>query len=229
MTRRSLLLAALASAAACSSLGESGAPVAIEFLVPIPAVVDIGDTIQLHARVLDTNGDSIAAPIRWTTPDTNVHVDSITGKFWATSGTTGHVQPRSGSLIGPSPATTFTVQPHADTLIVTTAAESLLVTLATDTASLALSPKVAKSDATGIGDQTLILTLVAPTPAGIHLSGNDSVRTVISSGTGEPGTPVRVRAAGAAANDTAFVQVQARLPSGKLVAGSGQIIRVFFK
>ena len=229
MTRRALALAAVVTAAACSSIGESGAPVAIEFLVPIPAAVDIGDTIQLHARVLDTNGDSVAATIRWSTPDANVHVDSITGRFWATSGTSGRVQPRSGSLVGPSPATPFAVHPYADTLIVTAAAESLLVTLSTDSVSGALSPKVAQTDGTGIGDQGIVFTLVAPTPAGIRFTGNDSIRTVSSGSNGEPATPVRVRSFNAAAGDTAFVRVDARMPSGKVVAGSGQVIRVFFK
>lgn len=227
MRRRHLVLAALLSAAACSTLGESGTPVAIEFLVPVPAAVDIGDTIQLRARVLDTNGDSIAATIRWVTPDTTVGVDSVTGKFWGISGTTGRVQPRSGSLLG-NP-TAFAVRAHADTVIVPAAAESLLVTLATDTASAALTPKVAKGDATGIADQTLVFTLIAPTPAGIRLSGDVTARTVTTGSNGEPGIPVRVRKLNAVAGDSALVQVEARRPSGAVVPGSGQVIRVFFQ
>ena len=227
MSQRPLMVAAVLAAAACSSLGDSGTPVAIEFLVPIPAAVDIGDTIQLHARVLDTNGDSVAAPIRWSTPDTNVHVDSVTGKFWATSGTTGRVQPRSGSLIGPSPATPFAVQRRADTLIVAAVDETLFVTVATDTASAPLAPKVAKAD-TAVGDQGIIFTLIAPTPAALRLSGNATTRTVYSGGSGTPATTVRVRTAGAAVGDTAVVKVEARRPSGAVIPGSGQTIKVIF-
>lgn len=226
MRRRTPVLAALLSAAACSTLGESGTPVAIEFLVPVPAVVDIGDTIQLRARVLDTNGDSIAATIRWVTPDTTVGVDSVSGRFWGVSGTSGRVQPRSGSLLGNT--TQFAVRPRADTLIVSPAAGSLVVTLATDTASVALTPKVAKGD-TGVADQSLRFTLIAPTPAGIRLSGDVTTRTVTTGSTGEPGTPIRVRTLTAVAGDSAIVQVEARRPSGAVVPGSGQVIRVYFQ
>ena len=227
MRRRIPVITVLLVAGACSTLGESGTPVAIEFLVPVPAVVDIGDTIQLRARVLDTNGDSIAATIRWVTPDTTVGVDGVTGKFWGLSGTTGRVQPVSGSLLG-NP-TAFGVRAHADTLIVIAAAESLLVTLATDSASVALTPKVAKADATGIADQTLVFTLIAPTPAGIRLSGDVTTRTGTTAGTGESATPVRVRKLNAVAGDSAIVSVEARRPSGAVVPGSGQTIRVFFQ
>ena len=226
MKRRIPVIVALLSAAACSTLGESGTPVAIEFLVPVPAAVDIDDTIQLRARVLDTNGDSIAATIRWVTPDSTVGVDSVTGRFWGVSGTTGRVQPAVGSLLG-NP-TVFAVRRHADTLIVSAAAESLLVALATDTASAVLTPKVAQAD-TGVADQTLVFTLVAPTPAGIRLSGDVTARTVTTGSTGEPGTAVRVRKLNAVAGDSAIVQVEARRPSGAVVPGSGQVIRVFFQ
>lgn len=226
MRRRVLVIAALLSAAACSTLGERGAPVAIEFLVPVPAAVDIGDTIQLRARVLDTNGDSIAATIRWRTPDTTVGVDSVTGRFWGVSGTAGRVQAVSGSLLGN--LTSFVVRAHADTLIVSPATESLLVILATDSASVALTPKVAKAD-TAIADQTLVFTLVAPTPAGIRLSGDVTTRTVTTGSSGGPATPIRVRKLNAVAGDSAIVQVEARRPSGAVVPGSGQKIRVFFQ
>lgn len=226
MRRRLQVIAVLLLAAACSKLGPSGTPVAIEFLVPVPAAVDIGDTIQLRARVLDTNGDSIAATIRWVTPDTTVGVDSVTGRFWGLKGTTGRVQPVAGSLLGnPTP---FAVRRRADTLIISTTAESLVVTLATDTASVALTPKVAKAD-TGIADQTLVFTLIAPTPAGIRLSGDVTTRTVTTGSTGEPGIPVRVRKLTAVAGDSAIVRVEARRPSGAVVPGSGQVIRVFFQ
>ncbi|HET7042161.1 MAG TPA: hypothetical protein VFI13_09070, partial [Gemmatimonadales bacterium] len=122
MTRPALLLLA-ACVAGCSSLGDPGVPVAIEVLTPAAAIVELGDTLTLHARVLDQAGDSIAATIRWRTPDTTVAVDSVTGRFTGVFTGLGRVQAVSGSLVGP--LTTFTVRPRVDTLIVTT--DSLLV------------------------------------------------------------------------------------------------------
>jgi hypothetical protein len=215
--------------AACSKLGESGAPVAIEFLVPIPAAVDIGDTIQLRARVLDTGGDSIAATIRWLISDNTVGVDSVTGRFWGDSLGTGHVQPVSGSLLGL--VVPFSVRARADTLIIPTIAESIRVKVDSDSVSVPLAPVVAKVDTvvTNVADQGLTFTLVAPTKPGIRLNGNVLSRTVASGSNGQPASPVRVRSAGASPGDTAFVQVDARRPSGAILSGSGQRILVFFQ
>ena len=80
--RRTTILV-LGAVVACSSLGDPGQPVAIEFFVPSPTIVEIDDTIILRARVLDANGDSVGAEIRWRTPDTaKVGVDSLTGALW---------------------------------------------------------------------------------------------------------------------------------------------------
>lgn len=223
--RRSLLLLAAFGVAGCSSLGDAGAPVAIEVITPSPAFVEIGDTITLRARVLDQAGDSIAATIRWRTPDdTLVAVDSVTGRFTGLRLGLGRVQAVSGSLVGP--VSTFNVHRRADSVIV--AVDSILVP-ASDSVSAALEAKVA--DSTGAGSQAheLRFTIVPPSPAGARLSGNVTADTVTSDAAGLPATPVRVRRAGLAASDTVTVQVDAKRFGGSTIPGSGRKIRVFFQ
>jgi hypothetical protein len=217
---------ALGAIVACSSLGDPGQPVAIEFLVPVPPVVEIGDTITLHARILDQNGDSADGEIRWRTPDTlTVGVDSITGRFWGDSGTSGRVQPTSGSLV--IPLVTFAVRARADTVIVSTAAESLFVATA-DSESALLTPKVAKFDGTGLSDRPLIFTLLEPTDSSVVLSGDVLVDTLTTKADGTPATAIRIKKRGTLP-DSALVEVGARRVSGATVPGSGQRIRIFFE
>lgn len=220
-------IAALA-AAACSSLGEGNGAVSIEIQVPSPASVEVGDTITLRARLLDINGDSIAGTIRWRTPDTTVAIDSMTGRFTGLIATSGRVQAVSGSLVVPNPPLSFTVRPHADTLIVTAASESLAV-VPSDSQSAGLAPKVATAADEAVADATLILTMVFPADSSALLTGNVKADTVLSGGAGGPATTIRVKQYGLVRPDSAVVQVEARRPSGAVVPGSGQKIRVIFE
>jgi hypothetical protein len=225
--RRPGVLLAILAAAACSSLGDPGGPIAIEVFTPSPAVVEVGDTITLRARVLDQAGDSIAATIRWRTPDSTVSVDSLTGRFTGDSaGKSGRVQAISGTLVGP--LTQFTVRTRADTVIVAATAESLLV-LTTDTASAPLLPTVADSLGAASSGHFLALTIIAPSPAGARLSGDVVADTTTTGSDGHPATPVRVRKAGVVSGDSVIVQIQARRFGGSIIPGSGQKIRVFFQ
>ncbi len=218
--RRTLLLAAL-SLAACSSLGDSGAPVAIDVLTPIPAAVDIGDTIVLHARLLDQGGDSVAGTIRWRTPDTTVTVDSITGAFTGLLTGSGRVQALGAGLV--STLIQYTVRTPADSVVVPT---DTLKILAADTASAPLLPKVVDSLGAGLSGRTIVLTLVAPSPATARLTDTVVTITRSSATDGTPSPVVRVRKAGVVSGDTVAVKVDARRPSGALIPGSGQKILV---
>lgn len=225
MKRPTVLLAVLA-AAACSSLGNSGAPIAIEVFTPNPAVVEIGDTITLRARVLDQAGDSVGATIRWRTPDTTVSVDSTNGRLTGLVTGLGRVQAIAGSLVGP--VVQFTVRDRADTVIVTAAVESLLV-LTTDTASAPLSPTVADSLGGGSSGHYLTLTIITPSPPGARLSGDVVADTTTTGGDGHPASLVRVRKVGVVSGDSVIVQVLAKRFGGSTIPGSGQKIRVFFQ
>lgn len=223
MKRIAIGIAAL-GLAACSSLGEGGGVVAIEVLVTQPASVEVNDTIQLRARLLDQNGDSIGGTIRWRTPDTTVAVDSVTGRFWGISPGTGRVQAISGSLVGP--ITPYNVRARADTLIV--ASDPLTVAVG-DSQSSVLVPKVTTAAAAPVQDATLILTMLFPADSSALLNGTVKADTVLSNASGEPAVTLRVKQHGVVRPDSARVQVEARRPSGAVVPGSGQVIRVFFE
>jgi hypothetical protein len=227
MSRRLTVLAALmVVAAGCSSLGEPGVPIAIEVTTPTLAAVDIDDTITLRARLVDQAGDSIGGEIRWRTPDTTIGVDSTTGAIWGIFTGTGRVQAVSGSVV--SPLISFSVRAVADTIIVDAAAESLFV-LVTDTASTPLGAKIAQANGTGLQGRTIIFTLVTPTESGVRLTGDVLGDTLTTGSNGLSSPVIRVRDVGTSPGDSAFVEVQGRRPSGKVIPGSGQVIRVYFE
>jgi len=229
---RTGLLAALA-VLGCSSLGDPGEPVAIEFLVPTPSQVEVGDTITLRARLLDQGGDSVdSGELRWRTPDTTVAVDSLTGAFTGlvALGSGGRVQPTAGTLVGP--IVNFAVLAHADTLMVPAAAESIAVAPADSQSSL-FGAKIAKFDATGLGSRTMIVRLVAPLDgsvvfkgAGIPDTANVLADTTFTQGDGT--TLLRVVVRGTRP-DSAVVEFEGRHVSDTPIPGSGQRIKVFFE
>ena len=79
MTRVLPLL--VVAALGCSNITDTGSGVvALEVKVPSRLELEVGDTIQLSARALDRNGDSVAAEITWLSPDTTVGVVATTGR-----------------------------------------------------------------------------------------------------------------------------------------------------
>lgn len=85
----------------CASLPTTGdGVVALELLVPKALIIAPGDSLQLRARAVDRNGDTVAAAIRWHTVDTLViRVDSLRGMVTPllTTGS-GRVQAAVGTL-----------------------------------------------------------------------------------------------------------------------------------
>ena len=234
MTRRGRtgLLTALA-VLGCSSLGEPGEPIAIEFLEPKPAWVEVGDTIVLRARILDQAGDTVdSGELRWRTPDTTVAVDSLTGTFTGLHVTSGggRVQPIAGSLVGK--LLLFTVLDHADTLMIPAAVDTVLVAAA-DTMSALFGAAIAKFDATGLANRTMIVRLVTPldgtvvfdSPAIVD-SLNVLADTVLTQANGT--TLLRVKVRGTRP-DSAVVEFEGRHISDTPIAGSGQRIRILFE
>ncbi len=88
--------------AACSSLPTTGdGIVALEVQIPSSLTLHLGDSVTLHARALNQQGDSVAADvIRWFTADTAaVTVDSIRGVVTARLATgSARIQAAVGSL-----------------------------------------------------------------------------------------------------------------------------------
>lgn len=79
--RRALAFLSLAAVAACSSLPNAGnGVVQLKVFTPDSLFLYPDSSLALRAVAFDLNGDSVAAPIRWRTPDTVlVTVDSTGG------------------------------------------------------------------------------------------------------------------------------------------------------
>lgn len=97
-----LALLSIAAAAACGSLpDQGGGVVALEVAGSPTATLIVGQSLTLHARALDIQGDSVAADVFWRTPDTAlVSLDTAGGVVVArTNRGTARVQARVGTLL----------------------------------------------------------------------------------------------------------------------------------
>jgi hypothetical protein len=218
----------------CSNLDELGdGVIALEILPPNPPIIEFGDTATFGARALDENGDSVAADIRWVTPDTTLTiVDTaagiIVGRYPAVA---GRVQAQFGNL--QSGFTTLTVEARADTIIVPGPVEDTVA--ADETASVALVSRVESFNPAGpLSGRSLIYEIVQPVfadPAAltVELSGGGLADTVLTGADGAPTTPVAVqRVTGATPPASVTVQVRAVQRRGTPVPGSGQAFTVLF-
>jgi hypothetical protein len=216
-----------AAALGCSGLdeGEAGI-VALEIRVPDPPVIEIGETLQLSARPLDKDGDSVAATVIWRTPDTTATVDSTTGLVTGVAAGTARVQATVGSLA--SDLVSLTVLTPADTL---TIVGDSIFTLFGD--SLVSPPLVTslQSFTTGtLSDRPVIYQITTPTPdTAVTLTGgvlSDTVQTA-SDGTITSVIlsldPFKVRP------DSTVIEVLANRTHGTPVPGSGQRFIVRFQ
>jgi len=224
--------------AGCSNItaGEGGV-ISLEVRRPEPAIVEVGDTIQLSARALDRNGDSVAATIIWRTPDSTIALDSLTGRVTGViAGLTGRVQALETSLA--SQPITLLVAGAADTLSVP---PDTLAVAADATTSVPLAPMVlSRRDTAASGfvpapNIRVIVTISAPTfadPASrtVELTGGVLADTLLTGADGQPTPAVTVnRVTGTVAPDTVRVTIQALHRSGAPVAGSGQQILLLFQ
>ena len=224
----------VAAALACSNITDSGdGVVALEVKVPSRLELEVGDTVQLAARALDRNGDSVDAAITWLTPDTTVGVVAATGQVTGRFGgpSIGRVQAAEGTLV--SDFLTFTVLARADSLALPGGAA---VTVPTGTVSSPpLDVKLLGAPDAQMGGHRLIFTVTAPVftdPAlrTVQLPNAALVDTVLTGVDGAPVAPVTLDlVAGTTAPPTATVQVTALRPSGAVVPGSGQTFTVTFQ
>lgn len=84
------LLAALL--AGCGHLPTTEEGVAfLEIIPPATLRLEVGATVRFVARALDPDGQPIAVPVTWRTPDTTISVDE-TGLVTGVSVGTGRVQ-----------------------------------------------------------------------------------------------------------------------------------------
>jgi hypothetical protein len=215
----------------CGNLtGGEGGVVALELRLPNPAVVEFGDTIQLQARALDADGDSVGATIVWITPDTTIALDSTGLLTTDTTAGTGRVQARVGNLR--SDLVTFTIR-HRSDIISLTGATTLTVAPA-DSASEALVAVIRSvtPDTQGISGSALVYQVVdsATFRDVVHFAGGGQNLRAVTGSDGGPTIPVTLRRnPGATFPATVIVQVSATRPSGTAVPGSGQTFSITFQ
>ncbi len=219
---RPLLLLPLLLGCGNLSEGENGV-VALEVLLPSPPVVEPGDTVQLRARALNAEGDSVAADIVWISPDSTISVDSSGLLTTDTTGGSGRVQAQVGGLR--SNLESFTIRRRSDSLALV---EPLAVTVApTDSASSPLVARVLSlaPDTAGIGNTTILYQVVDSVALRnvVHFAGGGMSLRASTSTDGAPGVGVTLRRQpGATFPVTVTVQVSAARPSGTVVPGSGR-------
>ncbi len=220
---------ALAGTAAlgCSGLteGEAGV-VALEVLVPSPPVLEIGETIQLSARPLDKNGDSVAATVIWRTADATVSVDSTTGLVTGVAAGTARIQASVGSLS--SDLISLTVLTPADTLAIV--GDSIFI-LTGDSVITPPLVTIVQSFTTGVlSDRPVIYEITTPTPdTAVTLTGGVLSDTVQTGADGRVISEVLTLNPSKVRPDSTIIEVRANRTHGEPVPGSGQRFIVRFQ
>lgn len=231
MRRRPAPLVLAALLLGCGNLTEGdGGVVALQLRLPNPAVVEFGDTIQLQARALNADGDSVDAAIVWITPDTTISLDSTGLLTSDTTAGTGRVQAKVGSLL--SNLETFTIRRRSD--IISLTAPTAITVPTTDSASAALPARILSvtPDTQAIVGSALVYQVVdsATFRNVVHFAGGGQNLRAVTGSDGGPTIPVTLRRSpGATFPATVTVQVSATRPSGTAVPGSGQTFSITFQ
>lgn len=211
----------------CSGLteGEAGV-VALEVRVPAPSVLEIGETLQLSARPLDKNGDSVAATVIWRTPDTTATVDSTTGVVTGVAAGTARVQASVGSLT--SDLVSLTVLARADTLAIE---GDSIFTLNGDTlASPPLVVSLQSFTSGALSDRPVIYEITTPTPdTAVTLTGGVLSDTVQTASDGTITSEILTLNPSKTRPDSTIIEVRANRTHGAPVPGSGQRFIVRFQ
>jgi hypothetical protein len=214
----------------CSNLdeGEAGV-VALEVSAPSPDTLEVGETVQLVARALDRDGNTVNTAISWRGVDTTASIDPATGIVTALFPGTARVQATVGSLA--SGLITLTVLAPADTLII--AGDSVLTVVTDVAASAAMLVRVESFNPAGpLANRPVVYTVTSPELTGlphtVELPGAVLVDTVLTGSDGVSSMTLN-RVTGVTAPDSAIVEVSAFRTRGSEVPGSGQRFIVHFQ
>jgi len=228
VTRRTALLLALA-VAGCSGLdeGEAGV-VGIEVRVPGPDTVEVGESIQLSAKPLDKNGDSVGTTVTWLSADAAATIDAASGVLTGVSPGTARVQATVGSL--GSALIVFAVVPPADTLIIT--GDSIVDVPPETPTSPPLGTRVESFNPAGpLPGRGVIYAITSPDPTTatptVTLSGGVVVDTIKTGADGTAATALTVLT-GSTPPDSVIVEIRTKRTRGAEVPGSGQRFIVRF-
>jgi hypothetical protein len=209
----------------CSGLdeGEAGV-VGLEVRVPGPDTVEVGESIQLSARPLNKDGDSVGTPVTWVSVDAAATIDAVTGVLTGVSAGSARVQASVGAL--GSEIITFAVIDPADTLVLTT--DSIVTLPVATVTSTPLTVGLDHIDPAGLvplAGRGVIYALTSPDPAAgtptVLLQGGVVADTLPTASDGNASTTLVV-VTGSTPPDSAIVTVRAERTRGATVPGSGQ-------
>jgi hypothetical protein len=238
-----LLVAALGG---CGNLTETDGVAGLDVQTPKPPNVEVGETITLQARPFNAQGETVSAPVTWTTPDKTVTLTPDGKLTGVTPQSTARIQAQAAAII--SDFIVISVIYPPDTLAVT--GDSILTVPAGTTTSGALkaglfsrqsgsqqpvngrrityqitSPTFADPSQRTVELPGQVLTLSAQTGA----DGTPSV----PGPPGTPGTPRQPVTLSRVGNSTTpltvVVTITATTGAGAPVPGSGQRFTVTFQ
>lgn len=210
-----MALLALAGLLACKLKTDPDQVVAIEVILPDSGRVEFTDTFQVHARGLNSVGDSVAGPVFWSSLDSLIVVlDSTTGVAVAQKVGNGLVQARVGGLR--SNPQTVTILPKLTAVIAVGATRDTVFASQPDSLSDSLQVHAFASGLT-VGDaQNRRVVYEATTyPAGdstVTFVPND---TVFTNATGIATVQLRLRPG--TLPDSVVVVAYLRRPNGTAV------------
>ena len=222
-----LVLLLLGALAGCSGLQETeGGVVQLDVTVPGPDSVEVGESIQLSAKPLDKNGDSVGTPVTWLSADATATIDA-TGLLTGISPGAARVQAGVGSLN--SELITFAVVAPADTLVLP--GDSVLtVPAGTGTSSDMVTRLDSFNPPGALPGRRVIYAITSPDPAAAPPAVVFSTGAVADTlTTGADGTAAAVLTVIGAPPDTVIVEARATRTRGAVVPGSGQRFIVLFQ
>jgi Bacterial Ig-like domain (group 2) len=228
--RRWLRLLPLLAAAACSSLDEGeGGVVGLEIQVPGSPTLEVGEQVQLSARALDADGETVDATIEWLASNAALSVDA-TGLVTGVAPGPGNVQAAVGSLT--SARVGFSVIAPADTIILV-GDSVFVIPIGADppvTANLVVRLE-SRSPAGPVDSRPVIYEITRPvagTAPVVQLAGGVQSDTLSTVTDGTVGAVLSL-VAGQVPPDTAIVEVRANRTRGSAVPGSGQRFIILFQ
>jgi hypothetical protein len=224
---RRLVLLLLGALAGCSGLQETeGGVVQLDVTVPGPDSVEVGESIQLSAKPLDKNGDSVGTPVTWLSADATATIDA-TGLLTGISPGAARVQAGVGSLN--SELITFAVVAPADTLVLP--GDSVLtVPAGTGTSSDMVTRLDSFNPPGALPGRRVIYAITSPDPAAAPPAVVFSTGAVADTlTTGADGTAAAVLSVIGAPPDTVIVEARATRTRGAVVPGSGPRFIVLFQ
>jgi hypothetical protein len=224
---RRLALLLLGALAGCSGLQETEAGVVqLDVTVPGPDSVVVGESIQLSAKPLDKNGDSVGTPVTWLSADATATIDA-TGLLTGVTPGAARVQAGVGSLN--SELITFAVVAPADTLVLP--GDSVLtVPPGTGTSSDMVTRLDSFNPPGALPGRRVIYAITSPDPAAAPPAVVFSTGAVADTlTTGADGTAAAVLSVIGEPPDTVIVEARATRTRGAVVPGSGQRFIVLFQ